>query len=295
MGNGVSSIEGGAHETAMGDLPESCVARVLMDMGPAEICSLARLNRTFWAAAAAGGFWERRSAGKLWGEGRRRFIRGFVGILSSMEAQRCYTVGLICFLEGVAGIFVCLGEFWMVKHTGGVCMSISSKAMLITGINDRRYWNYIPTEESRFHTVAYLQQIWWLEVGGEIDFFFPKGTYSLFFRLHLGRASRRLGRRICSPQHIHGWDIQPVRFHLSTSDGQRSQSKCYLDEPGSWILYHVGDFDVKDSRESTTVKFSMVQIDCTHTKGGLCVDSVLIYPKGFRPKEAPLSYNNMHG
>ena len=28
-------------------------------------------------------------------------------------------------------------------------MSISAKAMAITGIDDRRYWNWIPTEESR--------------------------------------------------------------------------------------------------------------------------------------------------
>lgn len=28
-------------------------------------------------------------------------------------------------------------------------MSISAKAMAITGIEDRRYWNWIPTEESR--------------------------------------------------------------------------------------------------------------------------------------------------
>lgn len=28
-------------------------------------------------------------------------------------------------------------------------MSISSKAMAITGIEDRRYWNWMPTEESR--------------------------------------------------------------------------------------------------------------------------------------------------
>jgi hypothetical protein len=33
------------------------------------------------------------------------------------------------------------------------------------------------------------------------------------------------------------------------------------------------------------LKFSLAQIDCTHTKGGLCVDSVLIYPKGFEPEK----------
>lgn len=34
------------------------------------------------------------------------------------------------------------------------------------------------------------------------------------------------------------------------------------------------------------LKFSMMQIDCTHTKGGLCVDSVFIYPKGYKPERA---------
>jgi hypothetical protein len=29
-------------------------------------------------------------------------------------------------------------------------MSISSKAMTITGIDDRRYWSHLATEESRY-------------------------------------------------------------------------------------------------------------------------------------------------
>jgi hypothetical protein len=29
-------------------------------------------------------------------------------------------------------------------------MSISAKGMSITGIEDRRYWTWVPTEESRF-------------------------------------------------------------------------------------------------------------------------------------------------
>lgn len=125
---------------------------------------------------------------------------------------------------------------------------------------------------------------------GEIDFVFPEGTYSLFFRLHLGRAYKRLGRRVCSPEHIHGWDIKPVWFHLSTSDGQQAQSKCYLEEPGMWVYYHVGDFAVRDSFAPINVKFSMTQIDCTHTKGGLCVDSVLIQPRGIKQQKIPPAY-----
>jgi Phloem protein 2 len=134
----------------------------------------------------------------------------------------------------------------------------------------------------RFGVAAYLVQIWWLEVKGEIEFPFPEGAYSLFFRLHLGRPSRRLGRRGCITDNIHGWDLKPVRFQLSTSTGQQMQSKAYLAEPGVWSYHHVGDFVVKASDEMTHVKFSLVQIDCTHTKGGLCVDSVFVEPKGLR-------------
>lgn len=40
-------------------------------------------------------------------------------------------------------------EFCLEKKRGLICMWISSKALSITGIGDRRYWNFIPTAESR--------------------------------------------------------------------------------------------------------------------------------------------------
>jgi hypothetical protein len=93
------------------------------------------------------------------------------------------------------------------------------------------------------------------------------------------------GRRGHAPESIHGWDTKPTRFQLSTKDDQHTESDCYLTKPGRWILYHVGDFVVSSSDEVTELKFSMMQIDCTHTKGGLCVDSVFIYPKGHHYEE----------
>lgn len=131
----------------------------------------------------------------------------------------------------------------------------------------------------RFQTVAYLHQIWWLEADGEFEFQFPAGTYSLYFRLQLGRSSKRRGRRVCKSEHIHGWEVKPVSFQLTTSDGQHAVSKCYLDNPGNWVHYHAGDFVVGSTNAPMKIKFSLTQIDCTHTKGGLCVDSVFIYPK----------------
>lgn len=141
----------------------------------------------------------------------------------------------------------------------------------------------------RFSSVAYLQQIWWFEVDGEVEFPFPPGTYSLFFRLHLGRASKRFGRRVCNTEHVHGWDVKPARFQLWTSDGQYVTSQCFLKGPGKWRYYHAGDFVVEDGNASTKIKFSMTQIDCTHTKGGLCLDSVLVYPSEFRKVKAFLN------
>ncbi|XP_022634973.1 F-box protein PP2-A15 isoform X2 [Vigna radiata var. radiata] len=186
-------------------------------------------------------------------------------------------------------------EVWLDRVTGRVCMSISAKAMSITGIDDRRYWTWVPTEESRFNTVAYLQQIWWFEVDGEVSFPFPADIYTLSFRLHLGRFSKRLGRRVRNYEHTHGWDIKPVKFELSTMDGQRASFECCLHEAepddahgnqkcGHWVDYKVGEFIVRGSEPTTKVRFSMKQIDCTHSKGGLCVDSVFIIPSHLRER-----------
>ncbi|CAD6249965.1 unnamed protein product [Miscanthus lutarioriparius] len=292
-GSSILGADGEWGETSLGDMPESCVAAVLLYLDPPEICQVARLNRAFRGAASADCVW----AAKL--PANYRYLAALAaaaddegrgdgdanGKRFSLAATKKEIYARLCrptlFDAGTK-------EFWILKNKGGLCISISSKAMTITGIDDRRYWSHLATEESRFHSVAYLQQIWWLEVDGELEFCFPDGAYSVFFHLHLGRPYRRMGRRLCGTEHVHGWDVTPTRFQLTTSDGQQATSEYYLHlyEQGGWKLYHVGDFVVSDSDEPIKLKFSMMQIDCTHTKGGLCVDSVFIYPKGYKPEKA---------
>ncbi|CAA6656313.1 unnamed protein product [Spirodela intermedia] len=276
MGAGASSIlwpDGEeCNAPGLGDLPEACVASVLMHLDPPEICRLARLNRAFQGAASADFVWESKLPNNY----------GYLleKIASEEEAEQKNRAGGKRLGKKEIYAMLCRPNpfdggnkiFWLNKYKGGICMPISSKALYITGIDDRRYWNHIPTDESRFHTVAYLQQTWWFEVDGEIEFCFPPGTYSLFFRLHLGGP------------HVHGWEIKPVQFQLATSTGLGTQRQCFLEEPGSWVHYEVGDFVVESSAVPTRIKFSMMQIDCTHTKGGLCVDSAVIYPHGVRPE-----------
>lgn len=42
----------------------------------------------------------------------------------------------------------------MEQSTGQICVSVSWKAMKITGIDDRRYWNHIPSDESRLDLIT---------------------------------------------------------------------------------------------------------------------------------------------
>ncbi|KAG5626847.1 hypothetical protein H5410_012065 [Solanum commersonii] len=252
------------------DIPEACVALLLSYLDPPEICKLSRINRVFRAASSADFIWE------------PKLPSNYNYILQQLLALKVDDAlckkDLFAKLSSPRSFDGGTKQVWIDKKNGGVCLAISSKGMAITGIDDRRYWNHIPTDESRFQTVAYLQQIWWLEVDGDLEFQFPEGTYSLFFRLQLGKATKRHKRRACSYEHVHGWDLKPVQFQLATGDDCRVTSRCYLDNLGTWMQHHVGDFVVKDATVPTKMKYSLTQIDCTHTKGGLCVDSVLICP-----------------
>ncbi|CAI9093944.1 OLC1v1029560C1 [Oldenlandia corymbosa var. corymbosa] len=271
----------------LGDLPESCVASVLLYLDPPEICRLAMLNRAFRGASSADFIWESKLPLNYDSVIQRVYDDGGVqengncGFPEDLCKKDIYS--RLCRTKSFDGGAKVV---WLDKGTGKFCLSISSGAggLAITGIDDRRYWSRLQTEESRFRSVAYLQQTWWFEVDGDFEFPFTAGTYSLFFRLQLGKTSKRFGRRVCNTEHVHGWDVKPVRFQLSTSDGQNATSQCYIKEPGKWTCYHAGDFTVVDPSTPTKVKFSMTQIDCTHTKGGLCVDSVCVYPSEFKEK-----------
>lgn len=286
MGAGYSSSSPSKDEKkstgiGLGDLPESCLALVLSFLSPLEICRLACLSTTFRQASSADIVWESKLPQNYQVLANRiLFFTDHASDSDIITKSKKEIFARLC----SPNRFDCnTKEFWIAKNGGQTCVAISWKGLKITGIADRRYWNHIPTDESRFQSIAYLRQIWWLEVEGNLDFEFPPGNYSLFFRLKLGRTtSRRLGnyRRVCNPDQIHGWNLKPVQFKLSLPNGQGASSKYFLNKvaAGKWIEYYVGDFVVADSDHRTNLKFSMTQIDCTHSKGGLCLDSAFIYP-----------------
>lgn len=284
MGASLSSLTDPTNLTSpgLGDIPESCVACVFLNLTPPEICNLARLNRAFRGAASSDSVWETKLP--------ENYHRILDLVAPPEQWQGLSKKDVFALLSRRIQFDGSTKEVWLDRVTGKICMSISAKGMAITGIEDRRYWNWVPTEESRFHVVAYLQQIWWFEVDGAVAFPFPANKYTLFFRVHLGRFTKRLGRRVSTYEHTHGLEIKPVRFEFSTSDGQQAYTEYLLDEAvyddtygnnkkrGSWLEYRVGEFVVAASDPPTEIKFSMKQIDCTHSKGGLCLDYVSIIP-----------------
>ncbi|RWW20246.1 hypothetical protein GW17_00015645 [Ensete ventricosum] len=133
----------GSGGPGLGDIPESCVACVFTYLTPPEICNLARLNRAFRGAASSDFVWE------------PKLPSTYPQLLSLLPPE---TVGHLNPLSKKKEIFAFLSrpipfdegtKVWHYRVTGGVCLSVSAKGMTITGIEDRRYWSWIPTEESR--------------------------------------------------------------------------------------------------------------------------------------------------
>lgn len=176
-----ANISAGVSETdppmkpRLGDIPESCVALVLMYLDPPEICKLARLNRAFRGASSADFIWESKLPPnylyimeKVFDEETLRKFRK-----KDVYARLCRPIPfdnstkvnptwpppfsfLFCaYIFRFIPILLIRWQFrfaqelWLDKISGDVCISISSKALRITGIDDRRYWNHISTEETR--------------------------------------------------------------------------------------------------------------------------------------------------
>ncbi|RRT59406.1 hypothetical protein B296_00018529 [Ensete ventricosum] len=146
MGAGNSSaagLERASCRTGLGDLPESCVAGILERLDPPEICRLARLCHTFRAAASSDVVWETKLPGNY------MYLLGKAlgeGSSDGQKLSKKQIFALLCRRNPFNGAYM---EFCLEKSRCLICMSISSKALSITGIDDRRYWNFIPTAESR--------------------------------------------------------------------------------------------------------------------------------------------------
>ena len=146
-GGGGGGVNGSTIGPGLGDIPESCVACVFLYLTPPEICNLARLNRAFRGAASSDGVWETKLPSNY---------HDILDLLPLERYQNLTKKDIFAVLSRPIPFDDGNKEVWLDRVTGRVCMSISAKAMAITGIEDRRYWNWIPTEESRLELLNLL-------------------------------------------------------------------------------------------------------------------------------------------
>ncbi|RRT85577.1 hypothetical protein B296_00000928 [Ensete ventricosum] len=155
MGARVSSLMG--RETGLGDLPENCVAAVLVHLNPI----LDFLDRMMISKNESMNF--RVDIGTSdFGYPILDLMRCMLICFMLLDCRDAYGTTLFDLWYQISPksfFFSGLQEFWLEKSCGGLCMSIPSRALLITGIDDHRYWNYIPTEESRYHTYHLILNI----------------------------------------------------------------------------------------------------------------------------------------
>ncbi|CAM6125367.1 unnamed protein product [Calypogeia fissa] len=172
---------------------------------------------------------------------------------------------------------------------------LSAKSLAITWGNDERYWKWVERKGSRSNEVAYLVDVYWLEVQGQVSLSTLRpGKYTLSWRLQLACLDNEDKRS--------GWDSEPVIFKLSTTDRQQTERSCFLVEEGpgkletpldlktsvvqngseeeftdGWKEYEVGTFMVKKKRKPVELIFSLTEANGSW-KRGLFIDSVVISP-----------------
>ncbi|KAL6962372.1 hypothetical protein U1Q18_037329, partial [Sarracenia purpurea var. burkii] len=122
------------------DILEGYIARVLTYLDPPKIFKLERINRSFRGATFADFIWETKLPSNY------RYIVDILDDEKVDDLGKKYLYARLCqpnrFNDRTKVI-------WIDKRTSRVCLSTYSKALSITGMDDRRCWNRIPTDESR--------------------------------------------------------------------------------------------------------------------------------------------------
>ncbi|KAJ6876433.1 hypothetical protein NC652_035722 [Populus alba x Populus x berolinensis] len=128
------------------------------------------------------------------------------------------------------------------------------KALRITGIDDRRYWNHVSSEESRV-----MQR-----------FSVPAGSYSLFFKLQLGKTSKKLW-----PSNLQRRSTFDIDWPASGVGMLLASTK---EIGGITMLVTL----VVDSNKYCTTEaqiFHDARLIVTHTKCGVCLELCVILPQ----------------
>ncbi|CAM6102085.1 unnamed protein product [Calypogeia fissa] len=250
--------------TGMGDLPESCIASILRLTTPRNVARLAGVSRVFRDASHSDSVWQTMLP---------PFYEDILAQAADAPARSCSRKEIYEFLTTPVLLENGTQDFWLDRATGGVCRSMGARGLYMVWGEDPRYWSWIQQEGSRFAEVAYLTQVWWLQVEGNMHCSLLPGTYTVSWRLSFAHDD------------VNGFDDPPVKFSVEGPDHvlinvYKDLANHWSSNFGDskWAELDVGEFTVGRGVSPVAIKFSLKEIDCGYLKSGMFVDSVLIQP-----------------
>lgn len=151
---------------------------------------------------------------------------------------------------------------------------LSARELIITWIQDERYWRWVSRDDSRFKEVAELLKVCWLEIKGQIN------------RSHLSaNTNYRVVFVFKFNEEASGWSQVPIKFSVKTPDGKETEKQQVFDGGAKdrWTKMVAGEFSVRaaegDGNEPASVEFCMEEVATQWWKRGLLIDGVRIEPK----------------
>lgn len=153
---------------------------------------------------------------------------------------------------------------------------LGARDLTIAWGDDRNYWEWIATPESRFNEVAQLQYVWWFHIIGRIETsMLSSGTnYAayLVFRFE---------------GHQEGFDW-PVESHVCigseeldegrsvTLDPREGEPRAVRERAHGWMEIELGEFRNENGDDGTLVCSLREVVRC---KGGLVVEGIELRPQ----------------
>ncbi|XP_039156955.1 F-box protein PP2-B11-like isoform X1 [Eucalyptus grandis] len=162
------------------------------------------------------------------------------------------------------------------KKSGKKCFMLGARDLTIAWGDDRNYWEWIATPESRFNEVAQLQYVWWFHIIGRIETsMLSSGTnYAayLVFRFE---------------GHQEGFDW-PVESHVCigseeldegrsvTLDPREGEPRAVRERAHGWMEIELGEFRNENGDDGTLV-CSLREV--VSYKSGLVVEGIELRPQ----------------
>lgn len=135
--------------------------------------------------------------------------------------------------------------------------------------------------------MAYLEEVCWFHVTGDMTCLLPPGSYTISWRLQYDGSLRHSG-----------WASVPTEFTLSLSDGSQSTtSHRYLDHQreiaarqnglvdltpvrmvDNWLEYDAGEITVENEEKETKLTFGMMETQSGQWKSGVTLDGIVLRP-----------------